>query len=261
VKDVRAVLFDYGNTLVEFSHRQIDALDRALLAFLRERFGPVEESALRDARDRDRRAPYLSSEYRENDLTTMSAALVRELYGREARDGEIGAIIEFRRRSFVEMITLESSPESREVLSRLAGERPLALVSNYPDGDAIRESLDHVGLAHYFSSIVVSGDLGRVKPHSAPFERALEELGCRPDEVVHVGDNWLADIQGAKRLGMAAVWMSRWEAPEGFRPDPGDHAADATIAHLAGLVALVDGTGGGDTRCEAGLAGDRDSGA
>jgi putative hydrolase of the HAD superfamily len=83
---------------------------------------------------------------------------------------------------------------------------------------------------------VVSGDLGVVKPHAAPFRRALEELGCRAEDAVHVGDNWLADIQGAKRLGIGAVWMRRWDAPEGFTPDPGDHAADAEIRHLEELA-------------------------
>ena len=54
----RAILFDYGNTLVEYGLRQIAAVDRALGDVLERRFGRVDRAALARLHVRDRMAPY-----------------------------------------------------------------------------------------------------------------------------------------------------------------------------------------------------------
>jgi FMN phosphatase YigB (HAD superfamily) len=61
------------------------------------------------------------------------------------------------------------------------------------------------GLADAIAGVVSSHTLGWQKPHRLIFERALELAGARADEAVMVGDRLLADIWGAKRLGMRAV--------------------------------------------------------
>jgi FMN phosphatase YigB (HAD superfamily) len=99
--------------------------------------------------------------------------------------------------------------------------------------------MDKVGLTEFFEVIVVSGEVGYVKPHPVPFERLLGQLGEDPAACVYVGDNWLADIQGAKAAGMGAVLTTEHVPYETFAPKEGDHQPDARIARIGELAGLM----------------------
>ena len=229
---IRAVVFDYGSTLIEFGARQIEACDRALARVLERLYGEMDFEGLRKIRNADRRAPYESG-FRENDMRQISANLVRGLYGLEPTAAALRAILEVRFSAFVDAV--EAPEYASALLSELSGRYRLGLLSNYPDGDALRASLKKIGWEGYFDAVVVSGDVGRVKPHVLPFQRMFERLGVEPDEALYVGDNWLGDIQGAKRVGMQAVWTLQYESPEKFERQPGDVDPDLTIRHITEL--------------------------
>lgn len=82
----------------------------------------------------------------------------------------------------------------------------LGVVSN---GFACNNVLDlkRTKLYGYFSSIVISSDMGYRKPESAPFLKALTELETNPPNAVMVGDSMKEDICGAKKVGMRTVWV------------------------------------------------------
>jgi len=63
------------------------------------------------------------------------------------------------------------------------------------------------GLARYFEHIQVEGDVGFGKPDARAFRHALSAVGARPEETWMVGDNLLADIAGAQRAGIHAIWI------------------------------------------------------
>jgi len=134
---------------------------------------------------------------------------------------------------------IEAPSYAPKVLADLRGRYRLALVSNYPDGKAIRTSLARTGLAPFFDSVVISGDVGYVKPHPRPFVACLEQLSLAPSDTVYVGDNWLADVQGAMRLGMQVIWTRQWEAVDNFVAGPADQQPDATIRHLTELKDIL----------------------
>lgn len=235
---VRAVVFDYGNTLVEFNRPQFSVCEDALAAALRARYGPFDLQRLRALRDADRLAPYRGEppRYLENDLRAITAELVRKLFGREPAEHVVEELIDVRRRAFVETVTVE--PSVKPALERLRRSVRLALVSNYPCSRSIRESVARAGLT--FDVIVVSADVGHVKPHPKPFVAALDALGVEAADAVYVGDNWLADVQGARRVGMRAVWFRRWAAAEGSRPGDGDHDPNWVAENLDDIVTAVE---------------------
>ncbi|MCX5770597.1 MAG: HAD family hydrolase [Candidatus Hydrogenedentes bacterium] len=236
---VRAVVFDYGNTLVEFGQDKIRMYDGALAGVLERLFGPPDLEMLAAIRDRDRMAPYSGNppEYRENRLPDITGELIRALYGRRAAPEQLDEVLRVRYEAFVELV--EGADEARVLLDRLRGRYRLGLVSNYPDGAAIRASLDKVKLAEYFESVVVSGDIGYCKPHPLPFSRSAAELGVAPGEIVFVGDNWLADVQGAKRAGMQAVHLVQWPPHEVFDRAPDHFQPDAAASCLAELQTIL----------------------
>ncbi len=235
---IKAIVFDYGNTLVEFGPDQVSACDAALAATLAEHFGPPDPDRLKAIRNRNRMAPYHGDppEYRENNLPQISLDLVRELYGVEPPRPALNAILRTRFQAFVDAV---AAPDYLpDLLETLHQRYRLGLLSNYPDGHAIRASLQKTGLDRYLETVVVSGDVGHVKPHPLPFRVLLSEMMLTPDEVLFVGDNWLADVQGARRAGLTVVHLRQWTPAETFHPQSGDLLPDAEITHLSELPDL-----------------------
>lgn len=114
------------------------------------------------------------------------------------------------------------------VLERLAGRFHLVALTN---GNA---DVARVGIGEWFDVAVSAADVGVPKPDPAMFERACAELGIRPGELLHVGDDPLRDVHAARRFGARAFWINRdgraW--PEDLRRA---HHEDVTLARLPDL--------------------------
>ncbi|MBN2191436.1 MAG: HAD family hydrolase [Polyangiaceae bacterium] len=231
-----AIVFDYGNTLVEFSQRHVDRCDAALGRALGAVFGAYDEARFRALREANRFAPYRNG-YRESRMPEITRDLVVDLFGCQPSAAEVDRVVAARFDAFVDAI--EGEPATLAVLDELRGRFSLAVLSNYPCGRSIRESLERVGILPFLDVVVVSGDIGYAKPHPKPFAEVCAALECPASDVVFVGDNWLADVQGARRAGMTMVRMRRFTPPEDFAPAPDDLAPHATIGHLTELVALL----------------------
>ncbi len=67
----------------------------------------------------------------------------------------------------------------------------------------------HFALEGLFSVTLSSHEHGYLKPHPSIFEAALRAVQAEPAEAVMVGDSLAHDIEGARRLGMRAVLVSR----------------------------------------------------
>jgi putative hydrolase of the HAD superfamily len=69
--------------------------------------------------------------------------------------------------------------------------------------------LSRIGIAHWFERSVHAREVGVLKPHAAVFHKVVEATDLQLHEVVYVGDDPLADIEGARQAGMRAVWINR----------------------------------------------------
>jgi putative hydrolase of the HAD superfamily len=83
----------------------------------------------------------------------------------------------------------------------------LAVVSNWDD--RLRPLLEKLGLATYFDEILVSSLVGAHKPDKRIFHRAAESLGVRPEKILHIGDSWKEDVEGARAAGSKALRIRR----------------------------------------------------
>lgn len=233
---ISALVFDYGNTLIEFGPRQIEYNHATLGNVLTDMFGTCDAERLKTIRDRQMVAPY-NNDFREKDLRSLCTELVNGIYNCTPTDEQIERLLRTRYEAFIEAVALRA--DVLPLLERLHCRYRLALLSNYPCGRSIRDSLEKVGLTGVFDAVVVSGEVGFVKPHRAPFETVLARLDLPAAQCLHIGDNWLADIQGAKRIGMQAVHITQHVSYENFEPAEGDHQPDARITHLAQLEELL----------------------
>jgi 2-haloalkanoic acid dehalogenase type II len=123
----------------------------------------------------------------------------------------------------------EFYPETLDVLNAL-GHVGYAIVSN-----ADREHLAAWTFTLPVQFVVISETVRAYNPHRRVFERALTELGLQPHEVLHVGDNEVDDIKGAKAAGLPVAWVNRDGRP--LRPDV-PHP-DFEIPDLTGLLTLL----------------------
>jgi putative hydrolase of the HAD superfamily len=62
---------------------------------------------------------------------------------------------------------------------------------------------------------LASGEVGVSKPNPGIFYAAMERLGATAEESLYVGDNYWADVVGAKRAGLTPVLFD----PHGLFPE------------------------------------------
>jgi 2-haloalkanoic acid dehalogenase type II len=121
-------------------------------------------------------------------------------------------------------------PDVPQTLRRLksAGYR-LGVVSNRRK--SYEEQLAGLGLLEYFELCLYAGDLERWKPNPEMFAIALRQLDLPGQAVVYVGDNYYADVVGARSAGL---WPVLLDADNLF-----PEAGCPQIAHMGGLSALL----------------------
>jgi FMN phosphatase YigB (HAD superfamily) len=126
---------------------------------------------------------------------------------------------------------VQVAPQTRVFLERIASLNvPSAILCNGWSTIAQRKAAC-TGLT---APVLVSEDIGAAKPSPAAFEALIAALALPPESIWYVG-NEPADIEGARRAGLQAVWLNRDDAPY-----PADLAAPArTIRSLDEILPEV----------------------
>ncbi len=120
--------------------------------------------------------------------------------------------------------------EVASVLSRC--DVPVCVVSNVDNAD-LAAAVEFCGFA--FERIVTSEDCRSYKPRAEMFDRGLEALGLRPDEVLQVGDSFGSDVRGAQAMGIPVLWIHR----KGRSTPVGQAKPDFMADELQGLLDVL----------------------
>jgi haloacid dehalogenase superfamily, subfamily IA, variant 1 with third motif having Dx(3-4)D or Dx(3-4)E len=209
MNQVKAIGFDLFNTLIT---AEPTALSEAMLRLT----GSLEESgfllepesfrkAYRDA------AVRFVNEARSDGKEThnrfwISATLNSLGHDVPPDDAAISKAVEAYFSTFLDYCRL--IPGTGEMLSKLKGTYRLGLLSNFTHGPAVKGLLDQLGLASFFDTVLVSGEIGYRKPHPLVFEMLVEKLGFEKHQILYVGDSLDPDVLGATRSGIRPVWMT-----------------------------------------------------
>ncbi|MBT3279140.1 MAG: HAD family hydrolase [Phycisphaerales bacterium] len=82
----------------------------------------------------------------------------------------------------------------------------ISIVSNtFVPGEILDRHLREEGLLEHLPLRVYSCDVGYRKPHIEIYRRALETVGTKPEETMFIGDTPKADVIGPGKLGMITV--------------------------------------------------------
>ena len=220
-RSIRAVTLDLDDTLWPCEPTLVRA-ERLALEWLTARvpevIAPWSIERLRERRMAIHAArPELGHDFR----TIRGLALQEVFRAAGADDAQSAAIIEGSLEVYMAARNeVELYPEVLACLQRLSSQYRIASLSN---GNAC---LVQIGLDHLFHARVAAHSHGASKPDAALFHIACRELGCAPEEVVHLGDDIELDVRGARGAGLHAVWINR--ASHSW---PGDDVPD-TVADL-----------------------------
>lgn len=122
-------------------------------------------------------------------------------------------------------------------LGELAGRGfTLCVVSNTmrTPGEVLRKILERYGLLGRFALLTFSDECGIRKPDPEIFRLTLHQVGVAAGEAVHVGDDPVLDVEGAKDAGMQVIQVTA----SGRATGPAK--PDAVITRLGQLPAAVD---------------------
>lgn len=97
-----------------------------------------------------------------------------------------------------------ANPRLLQLISRVreAGVRT-ALLSNAP-ADLLMPMLDEHNLQPYFDQIVVSSDIGMIKPSPEIYEYTLQKLDVSANQAIFIDDN-PTNVAGAERVGIVGI--------------------------------------------------------
>jgi HAD superfamily hydrolase (TIGR01509 family) len=201
---MRAVLFDWGNTLVRFEwdNELLVAGHRAGLAAV----GRADEADAFTERFRTEIYPRLTP-------ADDYAAMLREELGLEQAEAEAFVVAEYE--AWRPATSL--APTAHALLESLRAQRlKLAVVTNHWPEPAwlVRQEIERFGVGERVDAIVLAGEVGARKPDPAIFRRALQELEVDPFDAMFVGDRLDHDVGGAAELGMVTVQALWFEAHE-----------------------------------------------
>ena len=118
---------------------------------------------------------------------------------------------------FAERNSVELYPDSLPALRRITARWPLASLTN---GNA---DLQRIGIHAHFSHHICARDSGVAKPDPRIFRAAAALLGVAPGQILHVGDDPLMDVVGAREAGLRTAWINRdgqpWPTELGASPE------------------------------------------
>jgi HAD superfamily hydrolase (TIGR01549 family) len=259
---VAAITIDFGNTLVRVDRPGLRGVVEQTRDVLVRKGIVTDGAAFIDVwvEERERQFREDVPEFREPDIEHRAHRVLARLRGMtppppeerwddaaaaaHVAPGEIGEVTDAYSAAFVGRMA--PVHDATATLERLAGDGfRLAILSNWPLALTIDRFAEAHGWTPYLRAIVVSERVGIIKPHPAIFRAAESALGLEErhaGSILHVGDDWAADVVGARRAGWRAAYLrDRQHDTPLPTSEPGDGlATDATVTADLAIDELAD---------------------
>jgi HAD superfamily hydrolase (TIGR01549 family) len=98
-----------------------------------------------------------------------------------------------------------------------------------------QDLLHELGIGEFFEFSLAAGEVNSYKPEPGIFEHVLQRMNLQAQAVIYVGDNYYADVVGARRAGLQPVLYD----PRGVFADP-DCAAIKSFDELISIVKVIE---------------------
>ncbi len=129
-------------------------------------------------------------------------------------------------------------PDTVDALKRLATRYKLVVISNIDD-DLFAHSARKLQVRLH--AVITAEQAQSYKPSLNNFQRAMERLGARPEQILHCAESRFHDIAPARQLGIASVWVNRHAARPG--PSASGQADAVPDVEVPDMKSLADAAG------------------
>ncbi|MCW8091068.1 HAD-IA family hydrolase [Alteromonas ponticola] len=198
---VKAITFDLDDTLYD-NGPIIHAAEQTLQLYLKEHHPQTAKLAPHDwnkiKEDLIQANPALASDMGKLRMQSLLTALSSELSGEELKEAAKVCFDRF----YNKRSDFEIEENIHSCLKKLSRKVPLVAITN---GNV---NPKNIGISEYFTHFFHASIDLPMKPESPLFKAAVEALDCQPQEILHVGDNLIKDVQGAVNSGMQAAWYA-----------------------------------------------------
>jgi putative hydrolase of the HAD superfamily len=190
---IKAVLFDLDGTLYDRDRLAAELFAQQYVLFAHELAGISQQRFMRDV---------LAMDEHGHGSKKLGYAALAKSWGAGSSLGE--RLLAHFCETYDRYCHL--SEDTRETLDALRARRlKLGVITN-GRSEMQRRKLVGLGLEHSFDVVLVSEEEGVRKPDAEIFRRALVRLEVDAQEAIFVGDHPVADVEGAHRAGLRAVW-------------------------------------------------------
>lgn len=242
---IKAVVFDYGGTLVRSAKPWDVVRPRAILSAYRY----LKRHGLRMSYDEylavnegvfDRYAELEAVERRDISDQLKYLELVSELFPSAPKAKRL-ALARGANNSF--WLVANGNFRLRRGTKRCLDELEamgikLGVISNHHDGSSLMRSLRRYGIEPRFNPIVISEKVDIRKPDPAIFRLCLSAMNVKPEQAIYVGDAPEFDVAGARATGMTSILIGN-KGADGPVPD---FAVDG-MEEIPPIVANLNGNG------------------
>lgn len=237
--DMKAVLLDFGHTIVDFVLQEralLETYDEARTLLVAHAQGEVpgaqaliDQVSRQVVRQID--ASYERQELEELDLVQCFQEAFRGI-GLDLPETVVHTVVEMEHRALCAELYLPPANAAALRALRADGFR-LGIVSNMTFlADLLRGDLDRLGILDLFDAVIFSSEVGVRKPHPRIYAEALRAMGATAATTIFVGDRLRDDIGGPQAAGMRAVLTRQFRQET---PVPGGPQPDAVVEHLSHL--------------------------
>lgn len=96
---------------------------------------------------------------------------------------------------------------AREALEQVSNSYRSGIITNgFKETQQLK--FDKMELQDYCSPLLITEDIGKMKPHPVVFDVATEKAGVDRSEILYVGDSYSSDIVGGKNAGWTTAWFT-----------------------------------------------------
>lgn len=210
----RAVLFDFGGTLLEYHREEVM---RALLEEKGITFTTKEVLLAYEAVEPswNRLFSELANDKRVTDetLRNLDRMIIKHLRVKVDLDNLASYVQQNWDRMDHQLpmnLVRRRYEDALPCLEALASKGlQMGIVSNIQSEERLRQELQNIDLLHFFPVLVASGSVGIEKPSRGIFDLAANRIGIEPRRTMFVGDDLERDYYGSRAAGMNAVLIDR----------------------------------------------------
>ncbi|MEM1629811.1 MAG: HAD family hydrolase [Saccharolobus sp.] len=208
--NIKAVLFDFDDTLVDFKSKSQEALisvSRDIYNFIKENYNKeidmniIEKIVITESERLDKEGEYNRNKWWESVLKALNIDYIDK-----------SQLYDWTRLYWSIASNTEPYDDAEKLIEYLYSKGyKLGIVTNSDgEGGNKNKRLKNFPLIDKFDVIIIAGEQGiRPKPNLEPFLIACERISVEPVSCLFVGDDHVKDCLAAKKANMKSVLVDR----------------------------------------------------